>query len=75
MVTSIFEGHIEIADMLCQRKELDVNEKNIENLNALMLACNQGHLQITKKLLQCKRFHLFQKSNEGFSALMIACNT
>lgn len=65
------EGHLEITKCLLG-SEVDVNRKNHEGMNALMLASQRGHSEIVLLLIK-HGATMDEQTTQGSTALMLAC--
>lgn len=65
------EGHVEISSLLIEYGA-DVNRKNHEGMNALMLASQRGHADMVLLLIKA-RASMDEQTSQGSTALMLAC--
>lgn len=65
------EGHVEISKALLVAGA-DVNRRNHELMNALMLASQRGHSEIVELLIKAGAL-MDEQTSQGSTALMLAC--
>ena len=65
------EGHTEISKLLIANGA-DVNRKNYEGMNALMLASQRGHANMVMLLINAP-CAMDEQTQQGSTALMLAC--
>lgn len=65
------EGHVQISRLLIHAGA-DVNRKNNEGMNALMLASQRGHSDMALLLIKAGA-GIDEKTQQGSTALMLAC--
>jgi Ankyrin repeats (3 copies) len=65
------EGHLDISDILLA-SGADVNRKNHEGMNALMLASQRGHGTMVSLLIKSAAA-MDEQTAQGSTALMLAC--
>jgi hypothetical protein len=65
------EGHVNISRLLL-RAGSDVNKKNNEGMNALMLASQRGHSDMALLLIKSNA-NINEQTSQGSTALMLAC--
>jgi len=65
------EGHAPISRLLIAA-QADVNRKNNEGMNALMLASQRGHSEMALLLLKAGAV-IDEQTSQGSTALMLAC--
>ena len=65
------EGHLDISDILLT-SGADVNRKNHEGMNALMLASQRGHGTMVSLLIRSAAA-MDEQTAQGSTALMLAC--
>lgn len=65
------EGHVDITKCLISA-HVDVNKKNHEGMNALMLASQRGHANIVFVLVKAGA-QMDEQTAQGSTALMLAC--
>ena len=65
------EGHVEISKLLITAGA-DVNRKNYEGMNALMLASQRGHSAMVMLLIKAP-CAMDEQTQQGSTALMLAC--
>jgi hypothetical protein len=65
------EGHVTISKALLE-VQVDVNRRNHEGMNALMLASQRGHAEIVLLLIKAGAV-MDEQTAQGSTALMLAC--
>ena len=63
---------MEIACALLDSRQVDVNKKNNEGMNALMLAAQRGHAHVVSCLIKAGA-SADEQTAQGSTALMLAC--
>jgi len=71
ILTSMFGGYVEIAKLLLEHKDIDVNIRNDEGNTALLYA-SIYHIKIVELLLEREDIDVNVQCNEGNTALHIA---
>ena len=66
------EGYDQIADMLINSGKVEVNRKNHDGMNALMLSSQRGHGDTVKVLIKAGAV-MDERTSQGSTALMLAC--
>ncbi|XP_046380607.2 ankyrin repeat domain-containing protein 50-like [Haliotis rufescens] len=68
---AITKGHKEVFDILVSEKG-DVNSRNDQLYNSLMIASDTGHANIVRKLISMNKISLNDREENGWTAVMIA---
>lgn len=72
LMRSAQEGHTLICKALLETKLVNVNDKNHEGMNALMLASQRGHGDTVRILVE-HGAAIDERTSQGSTALMLAC--
>jgi ankyrin repeat protein len=65
------EGYVEICCLLLSSPAVQVNKKNNEGMNALMLAAQRGHAHVVAVLVKAGA-SMDEQTAQGSTALMLA---
>lgn len=72
LMRSAQEGYDHISTALIETGKVDVNRKNLEGMNALMLGSQRGHSSTVLLLIQ-EGASMDDRTTQGSTALMLAC--
>ncbi|XP_046547776.1 ankyrin repeat domain-containing protein 50-like [Haliotis rubra] len=68
---AITKGHKEVFHILVSENG-DVNSRNDQLYNSLMIASDTGHINIVRKLISMNKINLNEREENGWTAVMIA---